>query len=260
MGIIYLVSIFILGLVVGSFLSAFTYRWPKGISIARGRSLCPHCKKTISWYDNIPLLSFLILRGKCRNCGKKISLRYPLIELSTASLFVLVNVVHPFTLLANEVGQALLTPYYLLLTSALIAIFITDFESMLIPDNLVYLLLGIILFLLLFSSNDNFYKILLTGFVVSFVFLLLHLITRGRGMGLGDVKLVLPLGIILGWPNVIIWLFLSFVIGAVVGIVLISFKKASFGKQIAFGPFLILAFFITLFWGKLLVKFIAPWL
>src|SRR3990172_8718504 len=119
----------ILGLAVGSFLSAYTWRWPRGISIAKGRSICPKCKKQIAWYDNIPLFSYLILGGRCRNCHKKISLRYPLIEFSTAVLFILVvNLLGGF----GKLGF-LLTTSYLLLATILIAIFIIDFENQLIP-------------------------------------------------------------------------------------------------------------------------------
>jgi leader peptidase (prepilin peptidase)/N-methyltransferase len=107
---------------------------------------------------------------------------------------------------------------------------------------------------------EMFYEVLFFSFLTSTFFLLLHLVTRGRGMGLGDAKLVLALSPILVWQQIVAWLFLSFAIGAVVGLALISFKKASFGKKIAFGPFLITAFFATLFWGNSLVGILLPWL
>ncbi|KKQ51104.1 hypothetical protein A2865_04640 [Candidatus Woesebacteria bacterium RIFCSPHIGHO2_01_FULL_39_17] len=246
----------ILGLAVGSFLSAYTWRWPRGISIAKGRSICPKCKKQIAWYDNIPLFSYLILGGRCRNCRKKISLRYSLIEVSTGTLFVVT------ILLLGGLGRLgfPLTTYYLLLTTILIAIFIIDLEHQIIPDELVFIIFGLSLFMLIVSSNDQLYKIIFASFMASTFFLLLHFITRGRGMGLGDAKLVLALSPILGWPQIMVWIFLSFIIGAVVGLFLIAIKKASFGKHIAFGPFLVIAFFITLFWGEYLIGFLLPFL
>ena len=182
--------IFVIGMVLGSFIGAYTYRWPRNISIRKGRSFCPKCKSKISWYDNIPLLSFILLSGKCRKCKKKISVRYPLIELSTALLFVIMYYFKGTTL------HGLWTPPYLLsLTAALIAIFVIDFEYNLIPDETVLFVFSISFFVLLLSSNPAFYTILFSAFLASVFFLLLHLITKGQGMGLGDVKLVLALGL-----------------------------------------------------------------
>src|SRR3989344_1792609 len=256
---IWYLLIFVFGLAAGSFLTAYTWRWPRGISIAKGRSICDNCKKKIAWYDNIPLFSYIALGGRCRNCGKKISLRYPLIELSTGVLFVLtITLLGGFGRL-GELGF-LLTAYYLLLAAVLIAIFIIDLENQLIPDGLVFLIFTLNVSLLVLSSDKNFYQIMFTGFLSAFFFLFLNLVTRGRGMGLGDAKLVLALSPILGYPQTIVWIFLSFIIGAVVGVLLIAVGKASFGKHIAFGPFLVIAFFITLFWGDLLVNSFLPYL
>src|SRR5260221_14472708 len=113
----------ILGLVIGSFLSAFTYRFPRDISTAKGRSKCPRCGSLISWYDNIPLFSFILLSGKCRNCQKPISIRYPIIELTTAVVFVVVG----FNILN------------LVLACILISIFVIDFEHQIIPDELIFI-------------------------------------------------------------------------------------------------------------------------
>lgn len=249
------------GLIIGSFIGAYTYRWPRGISINKGRSFCDNCGKKIHWYENIPLLSYLLLGGKCRNCGKKISLRYPLIELSTALIFVAVYYFKNVTLqgLPPQGGWTLL--YLLAVAAVLTAIFIIDLEHKLISDEATFFIFTISFLVLLLSSDGNFYRIFFCSFLASSFFLFLNFITKGRGMGLGDVKLVLALGLVFAdWKLLIVWLFLSFIIGAVVGVFLIAIGKAKWGRQIPFGPFLIGSFFITLFWGETLSGFLLPYL
>lgn len=256
----FLAFVFGFGLVFGSFIGAYTYRWPRNISINKGRSFCPKCKKKINWYDNIPLLSYLLLGGKCRNCGKKISLQYPLIELSTALLFVLVYSLKSTALQELPLQGIWTLPYLLAITAALTIIFIIDFENKLIPDEATFLIFTISSLVLLLSENDNFYQSFFNAFLASLFFLFLNFITKGRGMGLGDVKLVLALSLVFhNWHLLVVWLFLSFVIGAFIGVFLILIGKAKWGKQIPFGPFLIFAFFITIFWGNSLLQVLFPY-
>ncbi len=143
-------------------------------------------------------------------------------------------------------------PYFLVVLAVLVAIFTIDFEHQLIPDSLVYFLFTLTLSLLLIFDPFNLYSHLLSGLGISLFLLLIHLVTAGRGMGLGDVKFALFGGLILGWPAAVTWIFLSFLIGGAAGLVLIILKKASFGKQIAFGPFLVIGLIITLIWGDIL--------
>ena len=237
----YILLIFILGLVIGSFIGAYTYRLPEGIDIKKGGSFCPHCHKNLAWYDNIPLISYFLLNGKCRHCKKNISPRYPLIEAATALGFVGVYY------LQRPFFETLL---FLFVFSILIAIFVIDLEYQIIPDNLVFILLITVYWLLLTEHFPTFYLNLATGFGSALFLLLVHLITSGRGMGLGDVKFALFAGTFLGWPNSLTWLFGAFLIGAVTGIALILAKRASFKKPIPFGPFLIISFIITVIWGE----------
>jgi leader peptidase (prepilin peptidase)/N-methyltransferase len=149
-------------------------------------------------------------------------------------------------------------PYLLFVSVFLITMFVTDYEKKLIPDDCIFIPLALTLLLIVFFNPDYSYANLFLAFASASFFLLIHLITHGRGMGLGDVKLVLIPPLILGWPQTIIWLFLSFIIGAFVGVILILVGKAKFGKQIPFGPFLIFSFFLVLFWGEkllFLIKF-----
>jgi prepilin signal peptidase PulO-like enzyme (type II secretory pathway) len=262
----------LLGLIFGSFLSAFTYRLPRGMSVAKGRSICPKCKKQIAWYDNIPLLSYVILGGKCRNCGKHISLRYPLIELTTSLLFLFIyyyfsnciavqgTSLHGGSCFYVNILSVWVLPYLLLVGTILLAILIIDLENQIIPDELVFLLFGLTFAIMLFSSVSHFYINVFTGITAGLFLLGLHLLTKGKGMGLGDVKLALFGGLYFGYPLTITWMFLSFIIGALVGLFLIVIGKAKFGKHVAFGPFLVVSFFITLIWGGQLISAFFPML
>jgi leader peptidase (prepilin peptidase)/N-methyltransferase len=216
----------------------------------------------IAWYDNIPLFSYLVLKGKCRNCGKNISIRYFLIEAATGIIFILLYFFtegclsisdEPICTLYREFGNMSL-PYLFIITFNLITIFVIDFEERIIPDGLIFLNFAVILIFFLFFSVNTLFLNLGTAFAASFFLLAINLITSGRGMGLGDVKLTLSLGLFFGWPYTLIWLYTSILMGAFVGLILIFFKKASFGRQIAFGPFLVTSFFITIFWGDFLNK------
>ena len=253
----------LLGLIFGSFISALSYRLIHGISIFKGRSFCDKCKKQIRWFENIPVFSFYFLKGRSACCREYISLRYPIIEFATTIVFFVTgyvfihsgNLLNP-ELLWNKLLGVLTLPYLLFISVFLITIFVTDFEKKLILDSCIFIPLAVILIIIIFFNPDYTYANLFLAFAAASFFLLIHLLTKGKGMGLGDVKLVLIPPLILGWPYTVIWLFLSFIIGAASGVILILMGKAKFGKQIPFGPFLILAYFIVLFWGeKLLILF-----
>lgn len=265
MTLVNLFLLFILGLSVGSFLGAYSYRAARGKSVKVGRSFCDHCGKKIAWYDNLPVLSYLILGGKCRKCAKPISFRYPAIELSVALGFVGIYLLlsscplnleaSPFCNLKNFLGPLAL-PYFILVTSVLIAVFVIDFEHQVISDTLVYFLFLITFLAVLLFSPSLLYLNLTSGFAAATFLLLISLATSGRGMGLGDVKFALASGLILGWPETLVWLYVSFITGAVVGLILIAFGKARMGRQIAFGPFLVLSLAFTFIWGDQLWEFL----
>lgn len=238
-----LILITALGLAVGSFIAALSWRLPRGISVATGRSKCPKCGKTITWYDNFPLLSYIALAGKCRYCKKKISIRYPLIEAATAAIFALTYLKLPTVNLL----------YFLPIFSIVLAILVIDYEHMIIPDELVFV--GLIIALTAFS-----YSYLFAGLLAALFLLFLHLATRGRGMGPGDVKLAILLGTVAGPLSTVVWMFLAFVIGALAGIALILGKRVKFGQHISFGPFMIIGFFLTILFGPLFNHLIFPFL
>ncbi len=263
MHILFLITL--VGMVFGSFVSALSWRIPNGKSIKDGRSICSHCKNKISWYDNIPLLSFLVLRGKCRNCNNKISIRYPLIEFFTGFTFLSIGWVYfncqnllvsssPICMMSQNYGFLSLI-VILIISVILITIFVIDWENQIIPDELVFVLLLISVSVVM-VANLPFWERMIAGFSAGMFLLSLNLLTSGKGMGLGDGKLAIPIGIFFGLKLTVIWIFLSFLIGAAIGLLLIAINKARFGKQIAFGPFLVISFFVLLILGDILENYI----
>lgn len=245
-----IVLLAIIGLIIGSFLGSLTWRLPRGKSVASGRSVCPRCKHKIAWYYNIPLISYLFfLRGKCAYCHKAISVRYPLIEGSTAAIFVLVG-------LTFDAPAKLI--FYLLISTIAIAVFVVDFEHQIIPDEFVFFGLAFVTLFFLITGFESFFSYLFSGLIASSFLLLLNIATKGRGMGLGDVKLALFMGSVLGPRKTVVWLFAAFVIGAVVGIILMLFGQTSFRKRIAFGPFLVIGFFVAILVGSMLEPWLIP--
>lgn len=229
--------VFFIGLCLGSFSNVLIWRIPKGLSIG-GRSVCRKCRNKISWFDNIPLLSFVLLYGKCRNCKSKISLRYPLVELLTGFIFLFIYL---------KFAYSYETLFFLLLSPILISIFFIDLNHQIIPDELVFAgIIIVFLYRLLFPVNNSFYTAIFAGFLSSFVLLVLHLITKGKGMGLGDVKFAILGGMMVGLNHVFFWFFMAFLTGAVIGCILILTKRYGLKSKIAFGPFLILALFLTI--------------
>ncbi len=255
----FLIFIFILGLSIGSFLNVLIYRLPRSLKLT-GRSFCPKCKKKIRWYDNVPLLSFFLLRGRCRFCRSPISVLYPVVELLTGGLFLLTVFLIPDLNSKFQIPNSnylLIFTYYLFLISSLIVIFFTDLKHRIIPDQIIY---PTILITLLYQITSN--QLLITNhffaaFGAGLFFLILHLITRGKGMGFGDVKLAFLMGLILGPAKVIFAFYLAFLTGALTGVILILAKKKKFGEQIPFGPFLSGATIITLFWGEEIIKWLT---
>lgn len=264
----------VLGLVLGSFVSAVSYRLPRGIGFVGGRSFCPRCRKQIGWFDNLPLISYFLLGGRCRRCKKPISVRYPLIELVTSVVFTLTGVIGIGCLPNSGFNLAFVNDYftngilcsqsrifgltaagfYLLLLLITILISVIDWEHRMIPDGLNFLAFGLGTFYIFWFYPQAAYQNLLAGFSSGAFLYFLYILTKGRGMGLGDAKLAIFGGLILG-VNAIDWLFLAFLTGAVTGIILIIVKKAGLKQKIAFGPFLALALWIEIVYGPV----VLPW-
>jgi len=237
-----LIFIFTLGLCIGSFLNVLIYRLPRSLSIL-GRSFCPKCKKKISWRDNIPILSFIFLKGRCRFCQSPISIQYPLVELATGILTLFI--VH--YILIYDVWAGV---YFLFIIYSLIVIFVSDLRYQIIPDRIVYpAIFATFIYQIIFHTPE-YEKYLLTGFAAAGFFLFLYFLTKKKGMGLGDVKLAGLMGLILGWPKIIVALCLAFLTGATIGVIMVLIGKKKFGEHIPFGPFLVGATIVSFFLGE----------
>ena len=242
----------LLGLLIGSFLNVVIWRVPRHESVVSPPSRCPGCDQLIRPYDNIPVLSWLILRGKCRGCKTKISARYPLVEAGTAILW---------GLLAWRFAGSWALPAYLVLAGGLVVLSLIDLDTFLLPNRIVYpLTIAVTLLFVVAGVLDggvgDFRRALLCGLVVFAVFLLLHLISA-EGFGLGDVKLSFILGLSLGWVSpatAYLGIFLGFVFGSFVGIALIAIKMKTRKDHVPFGPFLALGTLAALLLGPQILR------
>jgi leader peptidase (prepilin peptidase)/N-methyltransferase len=259
---------FIVGTFLGSFLNVCIYRVPNEISIVRPRSHCISCKTPLRFYDNIPVISFLLLRGRCKNCGAKISPRYLIVEVLSGIICVL---------LVWEFGITLRTFFYLIFLFCLIVVTFIDIEHMIIPNVITIpgIFMGIVygvtrtdwgnLTIFLTEANAHPYKIVsiigsqpvfdsifgaILGGGLLYLIALLYLRLRKReGMGMGDVKLLAMIGAFLGWKSIIYVTLISSVLGTIVGLVIIVYKRGDIRYALPFGPFLSLAAALYLFIG-----------
>jgi leader peptidase (prepilin peptidase)/N-methyltransferase len=230
----------LVGLVIGSFLNVCIGRLPAGESVVTPRSRCPSCRAPIAWYDNLPVLSYVVLGGRCRHCGARISFRYPLIEMATAALFVLQGIAWG--------GDLPLLLSRLVFTSLLIVLFGTDLETQRLPNVITYpgIVLGVV-------SNvfvppgllDSLIGAAVGAGVLGLIRWAWKRATGVEGMGLGDVKMIAMIGAFLGWQQVWVVLFLSSLVGAVVGILLAIVGAKTMQSRLPFGTFLAAAALIA---------------
>jgi leader peptidase (prepilin peptidase)/N-methyltransferase len=237
--------VFIFGLMIGSFLNVCIYRIPRGQSIIFPPSACPTCGKRLKPCHMVPVLSFLLLGGKCAYCKEKISAVYPVVELGTAILY---------TFLFYKFGPGILFLKYCFLSSILIVICFIDMKNQIIPDEMIIagLLAGII-----FSSVDiqNLLRDYIPGALIGSGILLLIVILSKGGMGGGDVKLMAVIGIFLGWRKALLALFISFILGGIFAFVLLITRKKGMKDAVPFGPFLGAAAMVTVFYGQYIVPY-----
>lgn len=246
MSILIALIVFIIGLMIGSFLNVIIYRLPELQTILKTRSHCPKCKAELKWYDLIPFLSFILLKTRCRYCGKPISWQYPLVELGTALLFVI---------LYWKFGISVSLFFSLLVSMFLIVIFVYDLLHQIIPDEMIWPAIIItLLYLIIFSlsalSSKLFASAIIGAAIGGGAIGLLVFVTRGKGMGIGDIKLGFLIGLISLYPYILISLFSAFILGGLIGIILVLANKKSFKDTIPFGPFLIVGGYISIFFGE----------
>ncbi len=284
---------FILGAVLGSFAKALADRSLKNKTFL-GRSICPSCKHKLVWYDLFPIISYLILRGQCRYCHKKIGLEYPVVEFLTGILVALIfwqaSSIFPTTnSLFSQVNFAVGILWKIIFIVTLVVITITDIKETFIPDRIIFpaiKLLFIVLLLFNIYQVVNLYLLLdqsllgkyllpphsdylfrhafyivepfllsiLTGVLIAGFFLFLIIITKGKGMGGGDVKVGALMGLALGFPQGFLALMLAFISGAVYSLGLIALKRKKIGENIPFGPFLVLGSLTSLYFGSYILN------
>jgi leader peptidase (prepilin peptidase)/N-methyltransferase len=241
--------LFAFGAIVGSFLNVCIYRLPREKSIIRPSSSCPSCEKPIKFYDNIPIISYLLLKGKCRQCSAHISIRYPVVEFITAFLFFI---------LFRKFGLSFEFFVNALFVCILIAISFIDFDFQIIPDVLSIggLIVGFFLAFFrkpLFLYQDSLYGILLGGGILFVIAYGYQLLRKREGMGGGDIKLLGMIGAFCGIPGVIFSLMAGSLLGTLVGIPMMLIKGEDSKYSIPFGPFLSLGALIFLFFGDTII-------
>lgn len=230
------------GVIIGSFVNVLILRLPLRESVTLQRSHCMSCGHVLSWYELFPLFSYLFLKGKCRHCKAHISVQYPIVEAANGILYVGIFLVYGLSL------EAIL---YCLSVSALLALSVIDWRTQEIPlgFNIFILIIGLIH---LITDLSNWSQYVIGLFAVSGFLLLLWLITKGKGIGDGDIKLMAATGLLLGWQLNIVAFLLGCIIGSVVHLTRMAIKKV--GRQLAFGPYLSMGVYIAMIWGEQLVS------
>jgi leader peptidase (prepilin peptidase)/N-methyltransferase len=251
--IFYSILSFIFGTCIGSFANVCIYRFPRGRSIVRPRSHCPHCDHLIAWFDNIPLLSFILLGGRCRSCKGVIAGRYFLVELLTGALFLIIWL---------RYGFDLRTPVYWMVATALIIGTFIDIDYMIIPDQITVggILAGLVISTIFPSLHGTirhfegfkaaFIGLITGGMILWIVGELGRLAFKKEAMGMGDVKLLAAIGAFLGWQAVVFTIMLSSLTGALAGVIMVLCGKKEMSSKIPFGPYLALAAIVWLIGGQ----------
>lgn len=236
------IIIFLYGIVIGSFLNVCIYRIPKKESIVFPSSHCMACGHKLSWYDLFPVFSFLLLQGRCRYCGAKISKQYPIVEAANGILYVIV-------FMANGLNAKSIL--YCLMTSALIVITVIDERTFEIPVSLNYFLavLGVVM---CFLDSENLLEHIIGALCVSLFLGFLFLLSGGSAIGGGDVKLMAAAGLILGWKLILLAFLAGCIIGSVVHVLRMKLTKAE--HVLAMGPYLSLGIFLMALWGERLIS------
>ena len=237
-----------LGLIFGSFANVCIYRMPRNMSVVKPNSHCTSCNAFIKWYDNIPILSYIFLKGKCRRCKSKISIKYPLVEFSCGVLFVSMYYLYGFVFM--------LIPFCLLVFSLLVTTII-DFEFKIIPDEISFMLMIVGFVTSFFNLNlgetigqrvlNSFLGFLVGGGSLFIIAVIGKFIFKKDAMGGGDIKVMAGVGTFIGWDKVLFAIFVASLFGSIVGIILIICKKIGRKQEIPFGPYLALSSFLTLF-------------
>lgn len=239
------VLFFLFGLIFGSFLNAVIWRLPRQKEVVLDRSECVACGHKLGFYDLLPVVSFLWLRGRCRYCGERISFQYPVVEIISGLGLLAISFLD-----LNIAEKIWLSGMFLLS----VLIFAYDLKYFLIPDRfvimgLVWVLAGAVVF-----TNGDFLQHLASGFLVFLFFFLLYFFSKGRWIGGGDPKLGFVIGLWLGWPLGVLAILLAYVVGAAISLVLLAFRSVTMKSRVPFGPFILAGAWGAYFWGGLIIE------
>lgn len=252
-----LVMTIIVGLCVGSFLNVVIYRLPNHMSLSNPPSHCPNCNYKLKWYDNIPVFSFLFLRGKCRNCGQKISIRYPIIEILNMLMWFLCLVMFTDIIVKTNENDYVMFGVSILACSTLLCVFCCDLEHLEIPDELqvMLLILGLVsMFSNSILATDRVLGFLIGGGFFAFIYYLFYFIKKRECLGWGDVKLIAVCGLILGYQKTILCIILSSVFGAIILLILSLSKKEESNKEYPFATFIVPACIFSMLFGGMIIS------
>lgn len=243
-----LILLTLLGLAVGSFCNVLIYRIPKGEEFVKTPSHCMSCGHTLKWYENIPLLSWFLQGGKCRSCKVKLSAQYPIVEALNGLMWLATGLIVRSGLLAQS--DWLTVALYCVLFSMLLVLTVIDWRTFTIPNgiNLVIFLLGVIR---LVTDLDHWLTYLIGMLAVALVFLLMNIATGGRGLGMGDVKLVAAAGLLLGWQKMLLAVSVGSLSGAIIHMIRM---RGGEGRKLAFGPYLAAGIWLAALVGEPLIN------
>jgi len=247
---VFYLFVFLLGLILGSFLNSWIWRQWENIRIVAGRSICIYCHRQLTWYENIPVFSYLFLKGKCRTCKKTISIRYLLVELGMAVILTFIYFYHSQFLEFNPI-HFLRDVFFVAL---LMVIFTYDALYKIILSSVVWLGVVVGFFFNYFYLGIGLGDMALGAIIGGGFFMAQFLVSRGRWIGGGDVRLGFMMGIWLGWQSILVALMFSYVVGAIFSLFMLALKKKTWVSEIPFGTFLALGTFFAMYWGGDLIK------
>lgn len=242
---LYAILFLVIGLIVGSFLNVVIFRMDDLKSIVYTRSRCPECKKEIPWYDLIPFLSFFILGARCRSCKGKISSQYPIVELGVGLLFA-------FLYLMFGLSWGLI--FYLVVFSILTVIFVYDIKTQTVPEPFVWVALILTFLGGWYFGGFGIIGMLSGGLIAGGFIAALAMFSKEKWMGYGDIKIALILGLLTGYPSAIFGLFFAFILGSIIGLIMIYSKGKSLKTAIAFAPFIIFSALFTITYGQIIIN------
>lgn len=248
----FIIIFFVFGAIFGSFINCLVYRLHSNKTML-GRSFCPKCNHILGFFDLFPIFSYIFLKAKCRYCQKKISVQYFLVELFTGIIF---SFGYWFYFLYSSGSEAniLSLIFYLIISLFLIIIFLYDLKYYLVLDLIVWPAIIIAFSFNFFILKVDLLNLLIAGVIGSSFFGIQFIVSKGKWIGGGDILIGLLIGFVLGWPKAILAIFISYILGSIIGVILLTFKKKGWSSQLPFGPFLVFSTWLLILFGDVILN------